>query len=58
MCTISETVEITTSIITEIGSSMNPRSMWRLPPNGSHTVFHAVICGKTPEASLPALKYR
>ena len=57
MWTISETVEITTSIITEIGSSRMPRSMCNSPPMGSHTVFHGTRVGNTPAASRPAVKY-
>ena len=57
MWTISETVDITMSIITDIGSSMMPRSMCRPPPNGSQTVFHGMRVWKTPEPSLPAPKY-
>ena len=37
MCTMSETVEITTSIITEIGSSKIPMSICRPAAKGSHT---------------------
>ena len=54
---MSETVEITTSIITEIGSSSTPRSMCRSPAMGSQTVFHGMTVGKTPAASRPAAKY-
>ena len=54
---MSETVEITTSIITEIGSSSTPRSMCRSPAMGSQTVFQGMSVGKTPAASRPAEKY-
>ncbi len=57
MCTISDTVEITTSIITEIGSSRMPRSICSVRLIGSHTVFHGTSVGNTPEASRPAEKY-
>ena len=53
---MNETVEMTTSIITDIGSSNMPRSIWRLPPKGSHSKFHGICAGYTPEASLPAEK--
>ena len=56
MWTMNETVEMTTSIITEIGSSRIPRSICRFELNGSHSVFHGIIVGKTPSAFLPALK--
>ncbi len=42
---MSETVEITTSIITEIGSSRMPRSMCSVAEIGSQTPFHGTRVG-------------
>ena len=57
MWTMRDTVEITMSIMTEIGSRRKPMSIWRFSVNGSHTAFQATCVGKTPLASLPAPKY-
>ena len=37
MCTMSETVEMTTNIITEIGSSRMPMSICKPAVKGNHT---------------------
>ena len=42
---MSETVEMTTSIITEMGSSRMPRSMCSVPLMGSQRVFHGIVVG-------------
>ena len=57
MCTMSDTVEITTSIITEIGSSMIPMSMCSDSVNGSQLKFHGVDTGRSPSAVRCAVKY-
>ena len=58
MCTISDTVEMTMSIITEIGSSRMPMSMCRLVVKGSHSKFHGISLANVPSAERPPLKYR
>ena len=42
---MSETVDMTTSIITEMGSSSTPRSMCSVSLMGSQTLFHAMRVG-------------
>ena len=56
MCTMSDTVEMTTSIITDIGSSIMPMSMASVSLMGSHVVFHGVMVGYRPSAPRPVVK--
>ena len=42
MCTIKETVEITTSIMTEIGSRRMPKSIWSLSVKCNHSKLKTV----------------
>ena len=53
---MSDTVEMTTSIITDIGSSIMPMSMASVSLMGSHVVFHGVMVGYRPSAPRPVVK--
>ena len=50
MCTMNDTVEITTSIMTEMGSSNTPMSMCSDSVKGSHTAFQGTSVANMPSA--------
>ena len=55
---MSDTVEITMSIITDMGSSMMPISKCRLPlKNGSQLILYGTMVSNTPSAVRGRVKY-
>ena len=55
MCTIKLTVDMTMSIITEIGSSIKPRSKFK-DPNGNHVKLKGTIVANVPSVQRSAVK--
>ncbi len=56
MCTMKLTVDITMSIITEIGSKSIPKSKCNAP-RGSHVTLYGTTVAKVPSARRGAVKY-